>query len=457
MIDYLKIDEYTENNRIEAKKSLGGFPKSLWETYSSFANTMGGVILLGVEEKKDHSLSAIDLPNRDKLVDTFWRTVRDKRRVSAVVLTAKDVKKVDYEGKRIVVITVPRASRFDRPVYIGDNPYTGTYLRNGEGDYICKPNLVTAMLKDARSTAGDARVIKSGLSALDFDCVRDFRIRLETLEGRQSEGSDISFLKRIGAAKKGRDTRLHPTCAALLTFGRREMIGRYYPAFSLEYRDGEGGIAPDSAESCNLYSFYFAVCERMAAYADGMAVYNALCEALFNAVANADYSDGRGVTVIKEDDRMEFINGGRFRTDIDEARKGGVSAPRNEATKNLFAKLGIGSGSGSGIPAIYSLWRRKGWATPVFEESFDPDEIRLVLYFCGENAESEQDERRRAAPVRPLQYSLIVDCLTERRTASAGELASIVNLPSENVKHILDRMKKNGLVSFDGHKYSLRR
>ena len=71
VIDLNNIEKYRENNRIEAKKATGGLPKSLWETYSSFANTLGGIILLGVEEYRDKSLHPVNLPDPDELIEEF--------------------------------------------------------------------------------------------------------------------------------------------------------------------------------------------------------------------------------------------------------------------------------------------------------------------------------------------------------------------------------------------------
>ena len=146
MLDLNNLQRYRENNRIEAKQALGGLPESIWETYSAFANTDGGVILLGVEELEDKSLHALDILDPQWLVEDFWKLINDRSVVSANILTEDAVQVHTVDGRQIIVITIPKASSEHGPVHIGIDPYTGSYRRCGEGDYRIPREEVQAML-----------------------------------------------------------------------------------------------------------------------------------------------------------------------------------------------------------------------------------------------------------------------------------------------------------------------
>ena len=131
--------QYPRDNRREVKKANGGLPTSLWDTYSSFANCYGGVIILGVKENKDGSWRTTGLRNASKLRKEFWDNMNNPKKVSINLLSEDDVQTYEVGDNKdvIMVIYVPMAKREQKPVYINNDIFNGTFRRNYEGDYHC--------------------------------------------------------------------------------------------------------------------------------------------------------------------------------------------------------------------------------------------------------------------------------------------------------------------------------
>ena len=175
------ITKYRENNRLEAKRAERALPRSIWETYSAFANSLGGIILLGVSENDDKSLSVTGVENADKMLMDFWNCVNNKAIVNANILNNHNVQIIDVSGKRVIRIDVPRAERQDKPVHLGDNPFTGSFRRNGEGDYHCTNAEVKHMIRDSGDTPQDMTLLTQlSPDALDKDTLSRYRMHLST-------------------------------------------------------------------------------------------------------------------------------------------------------------------------------------------------------------------------------------------------------------------------------------
>ena len=86
-----------ENITFEVKTATNGVPKSFWETYSAFANTNGGIIVLGITDSPEFEVLGIE--NTQKYIDDIISTARSDK-VSRNLFTSPDaIFSLSYKSK----------------------------------------------------------------------------------------------------------------------------------------------------------------------------------------------------------------------------------------------------------------------------------------------------------------------------------------------------------------------
>lgn len=87
MIDIASILQSNEHVNIEVKAAGKGIPNSIWETYSSFANTFGGAIILGIEENKDtKEFIPRGIHNPQQMLSDIWNMLNNHQKINNNIL-----------------------------------------------------------------------------------------------------------------------------------------------------------------------------------------------------------------------------------------------------------------------------------------------------------------------------------------------------------------------------------
>src|SRR5690606_8672490 len=142
MIDVASLEDLSllrESCDLECKLALGrdgqgALPEDFWPTYSAFANTDGGVVVLGMREKAG-AFQIVGIPNVAKVRQELFNGLNNRQKTSINLLNDADVREVTLGGRALLLIKVPRATRIQRPVHLTTNPLAGhTFRRLNEGD-----------------------------------------------------------------------------------------------------------------------------------------------------------------------------------------------------------------------------------------------------------------------------------------------------------------------------------
>ena len=178
--DDIHLKDLVENEEVEFKLAKGrdgesSLPKDFWPTYSAFANTRGGWIILGVEEKKS-GFTVVGLSDPEKIKKDLFNQLSDRDKVSANLLNSESDAKIEcVDNKSILIVRVKPASRSDKPVYLKSTPFKNTFRRIHEGDRRCSDDDVKRMLAEQIMDSRD-QVILSPHFQFETD------INIETLK-----------------------------------------------------------------------------------------------------------------------------------------------------------------------------------------------------------------------------------------------------------------------------------
>ena len=413
--DYLDISSFVEelmekkeSVEIEFKSAAGGFPRSFWETYASFANTDGGTIVLGVKEKKgEFYIDSLTDELIEKYKKEFWSGVNNKDIVNLNLLSNDDVVDAEFDGHKVILFYIPRATRDQRPIYHTPNPYNGTYKRNHEGDFKCTEQEVRRMYADANvAVSADSRILDNyTFEDIDKASLEQYRRLFDLAKPGHAwlTLDDISLLKKLGGYKVDRLTGKEGfTLAGLLMFGKTDAITdeACAPNFFLDYRElGEDTsstrwldrIYPDGTWEANLFQFYKRVLPKLQEILplpfhlegdtrkDETPAHVAVREALINTLIHADYSVNASTVITRSKNELVFSNPGCLLVSKQQFYDGGDSVCRNLALQKMFMMLGKAEKAGSGADKIISGWRDSNLNSPNLEEKNRPDKVILTL------------------------------------------------------------------------------
>ena len=347
-----------ESEAIEFKRELND---SVYKTLSAFANTDGGILLLGVgDDGKIYGFS------RD--LDSLARSIRHNLGVNP------SIKVGEVNGKRVVIIEVSRP-----PVPIS---FKGRYYKRVGAQTVEMgwEDLGRFFLQKSGVT-WDSLPSSGTLEDLDEETIRKFVHMARNRLPYVNENEDVeSILDKLGLLEDGRITN-----AALLLFGKepqryyiqaRVRIGRFKdPITIIDDKEIGGNLFTQVEEAMKIIMSHIGVRYEFEGELRRKEIWDypldALREAIINALIHRDYTDPSSVQIKIFDDFIWMWNPGKLPPGIvieDLKKETHPSKLRNPKIAQVFYYVGLIERWGTGTFKIVRLCLESCLPEPEFKE-----------------------------------------------------------------------------------------
>lgn len=484
--DIHKLLAEGERVTLECKKAQNNVPNSVWDTYSAFANTYGGTILLGVfedtiEKDREKRFTITGVDDADKIRKDLWNTINSHEKVNINLLHDEDIQTVNVDGKNVIVINVPRADYTIRPIYINNNLSRGTFKRNHEGDYHCREHELRMMMRDANEVGNDNLFLEYyTMDDIDIPTLEGYRImfRMDNPDHVWNNLDHKDFLMQLGGyivnRKEGTEGL---TMAGLLMFGKGLPVRDRFDNLRMDYIDKSNLIGDqrysdrityDGRWENNLFNFIRIVIPRLTRDLprpfkmegvirnDDTPQHKAVREAMTNAIIHADLMINGILKVEKYDDRFVLTNPGLLKLPIEQIYAGGESKARNQRMQAMLRMIGYGENLGSGFPLILSAWNEKHWLKPELIEQPELMQVKLILHIEDkvEKPFVSQDNLKNGIKDGTKEITerqrKIIESVIQNDTITTSVLTQKIGISQRTLMRELSSLQEKGILFREG-------
>lgn len=423
-----------ESERMEYKSRL---IDDIYKEVIAFANTDGGVIYLGIDDKGN-------LVGIDDVDETYTRLTNGIRDAIAPDVTM--FVRYVLQDNKVIQIEVNEGSY--KPYYLkskGMKP-SGVYVRQGASSVQASPEQIRQMIKKSDGdNFEDSRCLEQALT-FDATKVAFKRYGVEfTAEKYRALGITQNDVF-TNLALLLSDQCLHTTKIAV-----------FNDEFCTEFRDSKefgGSVFKQFEDSVN----YLALCNKTVSTIKGVIRTDkqdypeeAIREALLNALVHRDYSFSGSIIINVNDSKMEFISlGGLLPGLSTEDIRIGVSQPRNKKLAEVFHRLRLIESYGTGIRRIFKLYENCP-VQPIIEATANAFKIVLPnMNANGAIAESTPETAAKPSAAITPQMKIVIDYLTEYGEMTDDDLQELLNIKKTRAYLLARQMSENGLIEIVG-------
>jgi ATP-dependent DNA helicase RecG len=345
---------------LNLKKQKNLFPQIFSKQFVPFLNRNGGVILLGVND--DKTIEGVDPDRAEMLCKNILNLSNNPQKIFPTFLIDANI--VNYEGKIIIYIFVPISSQ----VHTCNN---NIYDRGNDGDFAIKANEQIKQLYIRKSKLYSENTILPYLYETDFEqgIVERVRkiIKIQRPKHPWNELTNDEFFRVSGLYRKDMASGLEGfTMAALLLFGKPEIIGSAIPHYKIDallrIKDIE---RYDDRENirCNLIDAYDKLMQFVAKhlpdkfYLEGdqsISLRDIIFrEVVSNLLIHREHLNAFPSTFIIYSDNLEIKNANKPHNYGKLLPSKFEPFPKNPHIAQMFTQMGRTEELGTGIPKVY--------------------------------------------------------------------------------------------------------